>query len=117
MALLLSLKGEEPNYVLRSWKATEALPQNSIDAIEETPDGYLWLGTRRGLARFDGVNFTHFGLSDGLNGGSIVDLLDDGRGSLWMASFGGGLSQFKDGKITTFTTTRPIWHWIKTASG
>jgi signal transduction histidine kinase/ligand-binding sensor domain-containing protein len=109
-ALLLTLRSEEPNYVLRSWKTTDGLPQNSIDAIAETPDGYLWLGTRGGLARFDGVNFTHFGLGDGLNGGSIVDLLNDGRGSLWMASFGGGLSQLKDGKITTFTTAEGLAH-------
>ena len=45
-------------YSVRIWQTDEGLPQNSVHAIAQTRDGYLWVGTREGLARFDGVRFT-----------------------------------------------------------
>ena len=42
------------------WTADDGLPQNIIRGICQTPDGYLWLATLDGLARFDGVRFTVF---------------------------------------------------------
>src|SRR5688572_27709362 len=45
-------------YGHRVWKAQDGLPQDSVQAIAQTPDGYLWLGTRGGLIRFDGLQFT-----------------------------------------------------------
>src|SRR5260370_27846692 len=47
-------------YVLDNWQIPEGLPQTSVQAIARTPDGYLWVGTQEGLARFDGVRFTPF---------------------------------------------------------
>src|SRR5512141_1698145 len=43
-------------YRVRIWQ--DGLPQNSVFAISQTPDGYLWVGTHAGLARFDGLRFT-----------------------------------------------------------
>src|SRR5215510_781227 len=40
------------------WNQQQGLPQDTITAIAQTPDGYLWLGTNEGLARFDGYEFT-----------------------------------------------------------
>ena len=48
--------------VIRSWGTEAGLPQNTVNAIVQTRDGYLWLATRDGVARFDGVRFTVFGL-------------------------------------------------------
>ena len=45
-------------YVRDSWGSQQGLPPGPIYAIAQTPDGYLWLGTERGLVRFDGVTFT-----------------------------------------------------------
>ena len=42
------------------WQTEQGLPQNTVPAIVQTRDGYLWLGTELGLARFDGVRFTVF---------------------------------------------------------
>ena len=42
------------------WQTKDGLPQNSVDSMVQTADGYLWLGTQEGLARFDGVRFTVF---------------------------------------------------------
>ena len=47
-------------YTHQAWRTDEGLPQNSIQAIAQTADGYLWLGTQEGLVRLDGVRFTVF---------------------------------------------------------
>lgn len=83
----------EGGWVIRSWGTTAGLPQNSVNAIVQTRDGYLWLATRDGLARFDGVRFTAFGLADGLPSVEISTLLEDRRGTLWVGTSGGGLSR------------------------
>src|SRR5256885_11725069 len=48
------------NYFPRLWQTEDGLPQNSVTAIVQTHDGYLWLGTYGGLARFVGVRFVPF---------------------------------------------------------
>src|SRR5215468_4887327 len=48
------------DYFVRSWQVEDGLPQNSVTAIIQTHDGYVWVGTYTGLARFDGVRFTSF---------------------------------------------------------
>ena len=62
-------------YVLDNWQIPEGLPQSSAQAIARTPDGYLWVGTQEGLARFDGVRFTVF---NGENEAGILDKYDLG---------------------------------------
>jgi ligand-binding sensor domain-containing protein/signal transduction histidine kinase len=85
--------------VFRSWGTAAGLPQNSVNAIAQTPDGYLWVGTRDGLARFDGVRFTVFGLRDGLQSVEIQTLCLDRHGTLWIGTSGGGLSRWIEGRI------------------
>jgi signal transduction histidine kinase/ligand-binding sensor domain-containing protein len=89
--------------LIQSWRTAEGLPQNTVQAIAQMPDGYLWVGTKGGLARFDGVRFTTFGLADGLKGLDVADLLEDGQGGLWIGTSGGGLSRWRDGAISTLT--------------
>src|SRR6185295_4369246 len=42
------------------WLTENGLPQNTVHSIAQTSDGYIWIGTEAGLARFDGVTFTIF---------------------------------------------------------
>jgi len=95
---------EEKPFVFRSWKTEDGLPNNSVTSIAQTPDGYLWLGTYNGLARFDGVNFHALGLRDGLRSLQISALLVDSHGTLWIGTVGGGLSRLERGEIKTLTT-------------
>ncbi len=76
-----------------SWRVADGLPQSSVQAIARTPDGYLWLGTRGGLARFDGFDFQTFDRLDteALRLDDIWSLAVDGAGDLWIAVNGGGL--------------------------
>lgn len=90
-------------FVIRSWGTEAGLPQNTVNAIAQTPDGYLWVGTRDGLARFDGVRFTVFGLRDGLQSVEVQTLYVDRQGTLWVGTSGGGLSRWVEGRIENVT--------------
>jgi signal transduction histidine kinase/ligand-binding sensor domain-containing protein len=85
------------------WTQERGLPQDTIRAIEQTADGYLWLGTDEGLARFDGYEFVVFDKASGdLPDNSItaLDAADDG--SLWIGTQN-GLTHYQDGKFRTYT--------------
>lgn len=78
-------------YVIDEWHAIDGVPSESIAAIEQTPDGYLWLGGEFGLARFDGGRFQLFQPQYDFEGslGAIVDLLVTSAGQLWLSSSSG----------------------------
>ena len=92
-------------YVHRAWTSEEGLPQNSVMTMLQTRDGYLWLGTQEGLARFDGVQFTVFdrGNAEGLGHHFVRALHEDRQGRLWIATNGGGLSRRTGNTFTTLT--------------
>ena len=77
----------------------DGLPQNSVKAIAQTADGYLWLATQAGVVRFDGVRFTVFSTADtpALMNSNVLALLTARDGSLWTGTYGGGLTRLKDG--------------------
>lgn len=81
------------------WSERDGLPQGSVQAITQTRDGYLWVGTRDGLARFDGVSFTIFQAEEypGLRSNDIRALYEDREGKLWIGTFNGGVSCLQDG--------------------
>jgi signal transduction histidine kinase/ligand-binding sensor domain-containing protein len=88
------------------WQVEQGLPQNSVQSIVQTRDGYLWLGTQEGLARFDGVRFTVFDRvnTPEIRHNSIQALLEARDGSLWIATYVGGLTRFKEGRFSVYTT-------------
>jgi ligand-binding sensor domain-containing protein/signal transduction histidine kinase len=99
---LIGASGDE--YSHRIWRIEDGLPQNKIQAIAQTPDGYLWIGTSEGLARFDGVRFVVFDRSNtsALQDDSILALTIARDGSLWIGTEGGGLLHHQDGSFRAF---------------
>ncbi|QXD15837.1 response regulator [Rhodocaloribacter litoris] len=93
-------------YVHTAWQVEDGLPQNSIFTALQTRDGYLWLGTQEGLVRFDGMRFTVFDKAhvEALQSNEIRALLEDRSGALWIGTNGGGLTRYRDGTFTTYTT-------------
>ncbi|MFT3829042.1 MAG: two-component regulator propeller domain-containing protein [Opitutaceae bacterium] len=89
-------------YVLRAWQTEDGLPQNSISAITETTDGYLWIGTYGGVARFDGVRFENFDSTNtpGLADTQIVSLFAAPDGALWIGHYSGNVTRFAAGVFT-----------------
>lgn len=92
-----------PDCVVRSWQTEQGLPHNAVNAIIQSKVGYLWLGTTDGLACFDGVRFTVFGVGHGLRSAHVRVLLEDSWGQIWIGTRGGGLSRYYQGEFTTYT--------------
>jgi len=71
-------------------------------SIAQTPDGYLWVGTFNGLARFDGVRFTvfHEGNTPALGNSGVTHLQVDETGALWIVTLTGGLVRMAVGQFT-----------------
>ena len=88
-------------YLTDVWQTEEGLPQNAIQAITQTRDGYLWFGTPVGLVRFDGVRFTVFNQGQ-LQNNNIHALLEDRAGRLWIGTYGGGLYRYAAGRFVLF---------------
>lgn len=91
-------------YVQTVWTTDAGLPQTSVYSIAQTRDGYLWVGTELGLARFDGVRFTVFNRQNtpALPSNYIHRLLAAQDGSLWIGT-DSGLVHLKDGTWAVFT--------------
>lgn len=91
-------------YVQSAWNSEDGLPQNSVHAFAQTADGFLWMGTEEGLARFDGVSFTIFTshASPGLKSDYIQALAADRDGTLWIGT-DSGLSHWIPGRDNSGT--------------
>ncbi|MFH1177654.1 MAG: two-component regulator propeller domain-containing protein [Acidobacteriota bacterium] len=87
-------------YGLDVWQIEQGLPQNSVRAVLQTRDGYLWLGTYEGLVRFDGVSFTVFNTrtTPALRNNGVLALHEDASGGLWITTMEGGLVAY-DGAV------------------
>ena len=93
---------KESPFICRTWRAEDGLPQDSVWAILQTRDGYLWIGTGGGLARFDGVRFEVFGIQEGLPSMQIKSLLEARSGALWIGT-ANGISRYWNGKFSSWT--------------
>ena len=93
-------------YRFDSWTTDNGLPQNSVRSIIQTRDGYLWLTTFDGLVRFDGVSFKVFDKSNtkGLSTNRFTSLYEDKDGTLWVGTGDGGLTLYRNGAFTSYTT-------------
>lgn len=86
-----------------SWTTENGLPQNSVNDILQTRDGYLWLATFGGLVRFDGVRFVVFDTStEGIGSVRARRLHEDAHGTLWAATDDGMLIRYRDGRFRTY---------------
>jgi signal transduction histidine kinase/ligand-binding sensor domain-containing protein len=90
-----------PNYFTRTWQVENGLPQNKVTAVTQTHDGYLWLGTYGGLARFDGVQFKVFDDNNtpALHGSRVTSLFEAADGTLWIGDESGRVTQYKNGRF------------------
>jgi len=93
--LVTNARALDPNrlpsqYVREQWTTKSRFPGGAVNGIAQTADGYLWIGTDRGLIRFDGFNFRPAFIASASNV-SILQLLTDAGGKLWIRPQGGDL--------------------------
>ncbi|MEO6803719.1 MAG: two-component regulator propeller domain-containing protein [Granulicella sp.] len=124
--------GNLGQYSRQVWSTDNGLPQSSVHAILQTSDGFLWVGTEGGLARFDGYQFSVFDTESTprLPGNDVQSLLEDQVGALWVGTET-GLVRLKDGLAQIYTTasglpsdeirtvsqTKDGTLWVTTAAG
>ncbi len=89
-------------YGLDVWQ--DGLPQNSIHAVLQTREGYLWFGTYEGLVRFNGISFVVYDTRNtaALKSNSAWTLLEDRLGTLWVGTLGGGVVRSRGGVFTRY---------------
>ena len=93
----------EAPFAIDSWDTEDGLPQNSVTAIAQGREGYLWLGTLNGLVRFDGIRFEVFDQANtpGLPSGRIFCLFEDRQRRLWIGTETEGVAVLQEGQIAT----------------
>jgi PAS domain S-box-containing protein len=93
-----------PQFIIESWDSLKGLQQNTIIALAQSPDGFLWVGTQEGVARFDGVKFTPYNDTEQWIRQDlwVFAMTAAQDGSIWVAT-GVGLNRLKDGKFTAYT--------------
>src|SRR5262249_5667813 len=104
VCMAISASAIDPNrtvsqYLHDSWGTEKGFPGGSVSSIAQTADGYLWIGTDRGVVRFDGLNFRQF---EQANSGSFVigpvrTLLADSQANLWILLQDTKLFRYHDG--------------------
>ncbi|HEX3084785.1 MAG TPA: two-component regulator propeller domain-containing protein, partial [Pyrinomonadaceae bacterium] len=112
LMILLAVSSTSAQYNFSSWTADDGLPQNSVYAIQQTHDGYLWFTTLDGLVRFDGVSFTSFSKSNTsqFKSNRFSSLLEDSRGDLWIGTDDGGVVRYHGGEFFSYSTENGLPH-------
>jgi ligand-binding sensor domain-containing protein/signal transduction histidine kinase len=103
------LVAEPADYLVDKWDTEDSLPSSTVTSIAQTPDGYLWVGTYNGLARFDGARFV---TSDPVNQPELTQtrvqgLFLDANGTLWINTFRGGLTSYRNGVFKNELADQP----------
>src|SRR6266852_2328478 len=87
-------------YVREKWSAANGLPGGAVHAIAQSPDGYLWIGTDKGLVRFDGFTFLPVPPESLLpQNDPILGLNTDAEGDLWVRMQTAGILRYNRGKF------------------
>jgi ligand-binding sensor domain-containing protein len=101
-----SARAIDPNraisqYMQDRWGSEKGFTGGSVSAIAQTPDGYLWIGTEKGLIRFDGLSFRFFpqATPTSFQIGPIRELLVDGQGNLWILLQNTKILRYHDGEF------------------
>ena len=123
----------QEKYITKTINVESGLPQNTVNSIVQSKQGYLWIGTNAGLVRYDGLNIVTFTKinCDSISNDQILSLHIDSKDVLWIGTDGGGLLSYSKGIWKKFTmgnglsnnhirTITSDWHgnvWIGTEYG
>lgn len=99
------LRGASRDYLVRNWSVDHGLPVNFIADMIQSREGYLWLTTYDGIARFDGINFRIYNASNTPNipNNRFRYVAEDASDYIWFTNDYGGVWQYRRGQSTYFT--------------
>src|SRR5580700_3493582 len=105
----LCAQSAQGRFSIDSWGTGQGLlPDDSVLAVTQTHDGYLWLGTLNGMVRFDGVRFTVFDETNTvkLPSTKIVRIFEDSRSNLWVGTESAGAAFITEGRVESLKIGR-----------
>ncbi|MEQ8323905.1 MAG: two-component regulator propeller domain-containing protein [Vicingaceae bacterium] len=129
-SLLISVVGLSQTYHFDNYTVEDGLSQSTVYCIVQDNNGYLWLGNRSGISRFDGAEFINYTTKDGTAGNGVRCIYEDNFGTIWFGHVGGGLTIMRDEKfmevkfdsasissdITSITSDDSGRVWLSTAA-
>lgn len=92
-------------YLHRIWQTPQGLPPAAIRSILHGRDGYMWLGTDRGVLHFDGISFTRI---EGAGDTAVQQLVSDTNGNVWGISEGKGVFEYTRNGVQHFSTSNGL---------
>ena len=127
VAVVAQARAAEPT-VLERYTVADGLPVNAITSVLQARDGFLWIATFDGLARFDGVRFTTWSIANtpGLPTNRLIEMQEGRDGALWLVTEQRELVRFAHGRATAFgiparvrsiTEARDGTWWVATDRG
>ena len=92
--------GKGDGYSTVLYDNTNGLPTSEANAVAETPDGFIWIGSYSGLTRYDGRSFERIDSTTGIS--SVVSLFVDSKGRLWIGTNDNGVAVMEKGSCQIF---------------
>jgi len=99
--IIIRLIGQNP--ILQHYDVKDGLPSSLVYDINQDKDGLIWVGTDKGVSKFDGKNFINYTVKDGLPNNDIFGLVSDPEGKLWLNTFD-RIAYIENGLIKEFKT-------------
>lgn len=93
-----------------SWKrftVNDGLLQSQISQIYQDSKGYMWIASRLGISRFDGIHFSNYTEKDGLFGRWAIQITEDNEGNIWFL-YHEGISRFDGHSFQSFSIADSI---------
>lgn len=101
LTLLAAAAHEQPadsDFLVRIWRSEEGLPGNVVRSVGQTADGFLWVATAEGLARFDGIEFKTIPIAGSHHARELqfFRVFTPGDGSVWVSTYENGLFRLRE---------------------
>lgn len=94
------MEQEERDYSSVLYNNNNGLPTSEANAIVQSKDGFIWVGSYSGLIRYDGNDFYRFDSSMGI--ASVVSLYVDSQDRLWIGTNDSGIALYEEGEFSFF---------------
>ncbi len=102
LLLCSGLVAQDVQLDFRHFTTDDGLPSSEVYTVLEDQEGYIWVGTDNGVARFDGYSFEVFDSDDGLGDVVVFYLIMDDEGTVWAGTYSGRIFYFKEGRFIEF---------------
>lgn len=98
--LPLTAAADSSDYVVKLYNESNGLPTGEANAVLQTMDGYIWIGSYGGLIRYDGTSFVNYSMDGRIASSSIRGLFEDSSRRLWIGTNDSGVFVLENGEIS-----------------